>query len=104
MLPPRALEEDAVGLHPLAAMLALVAGFELAGIPGALVAVPVAGVLFALGSASVRRLRSGDAEPLPRRHPSFLIGRSVSASAAVPRVLPLETLGGADGPLLKDAS
>jgi predicted PurR-regulated permease PerM len=73
VLVPR-VSGHAVGLHPLAAMMALVAGLELAGIPGALVAVPVAGVLWALGSAVVRRLRYGDAEPLPprRRVPALL--------------------------------
>ena len=64
VLVPR-VSGHAVGLDPLAAMLALVAGFELAGIPGALVAVPVAGVLWALGGAVVRRLRYGDAGPPP---------------------------------------
>jgi predicted PurR-regulated permease PerM len=68
----------AVGLHPLAAMMALVAGFELAGILGALVAVPVAGVLWALGSAVVRRLRYGDAEPPPRRRGPMLLRRAAA--------------------------
>jgi predicted PurR-regulated permease PerM len=38
----------AVGLHPMVAMVALIAGSELFGIPGALFASPVAGVLQAL--------------------------------------------------------
>ncbi len=41
----------AVGLHPLAALLALLAGFELGGIGGALLAVPIVGVLYVLGLA-----------------------------------------------------
>jgi len=36
----------AVGLHPLAALLALLVGLELGGIGGALLAVPLAGVLY----------------------------------------------------------
>jgi predicted PurR-regulated permease PerM len=36
----------AVGLHPLAALLALLAGVELGGLAGALVGVPVVGVLY----------------------------------------------------------
>lgn len=36
----------AVGLHPLGALLALLAGMELGGLGGALLAVPVAGVLY----------------------------------------------------------
>jgi predicted PurR-regulated permease PerM len=65
VLVPR-VSGHAVGLHPLAAMLALVAGFEVAGILGALFAVPAAGVLWALGRAVVQRLRYGDAGPPPR--------------------------------------
>jgi hypothetical protein len=38
----------AVGLHPLAALLALLAGFEIGGLGGALLAVPLAGVLYVL--------------------------------------------------------
>jgi predicted PurR-regulated permease PerM len=41
----------AVGLHPLAALMALLAGIELGGILGALFAVPVAGILYVLGMA-----------------------------------------------------
>lgn len=41
----------AVGLHPLAALLALIAGLDLGGIGGALFAVPVVGVLYVLISA-----------------------------------------------------
>lgn len=41
----------AVGLHPLAALLALLAGVELGGLGGALLAVPVAGVLYVLALA-----------------------------------------------------
>lgn len=41
----------AVGLHPLAVLLALLAGFDLGGLGGALLSVPVAGVLFVLAMA-----------------------------------------------------
>ena len=40
----------AVGLHPLAAMMALLVGIELDGILGALFAVPVAGILFVIAT------------------------------------------------------
>ena len=43
----------AVGLHPLAAMLALLAGFEAAGIVGALFAVPIAGLIWVFISTAV---------------------------------------------------
>jgi len=42
----------AVGLHPLAALFALLVGFEVAGILGGLFAVPIAGVLWVLVSAA----------------------------------------------------
>jgi predicted PurR-regulated permease PerM len=42
---------QAVGLHPLAALLALLAGVELGGLGGALLAVPVAGVLYVIALA-----------------------------------------------------
>jgi predicted PurR-regulated permease PerM len=41
----------AVGLHPLAALLALLAGVELAGLGGALIAVPIVGVLYVIALA-----------------------------------------------------
>lgn len=41
----------AVGLHPLGAMLALLAGVEMGGLIGALFAVPVAGILYVLAVA-----------------------------------------------------
>lgn len=53
----------AVGLHPLAALLALLAGFELGGVGGALLAVPVAGVLYVLALALYTDA-TGDSEML----------------------------------------
>ena len=54
LLVPR-ISGHAVGLHPLAAMLALIAGLEVGGIVGALFAVPLAGVLWVFGSTALRR-------------------------------------------------
>jgi predicted PurR-regulated permease PerM len=65
LLVPR-ISGEAVGLHPLAAMLALMAGLELAGLLGGIFAVPVVGVLYVLVAATYRRLRYGDAPPEPR--------------------------------------
>jgi len=45
---------DHVGLHPLVIIFALLAGGKLAGVPGMLLAVPVAGVLKILGSHLAR--------------------------------------------------
>ena len=47
----------AVGLHPLGALLALLAGFELGGIIAALVAVPIAGLLWVFVSTALRAWR-----------------------------------------------
>ena len=52
VLVPR-LTGNAVGLHPLAAMLALLAGFEVGGVIGALFAVPTAGLIWVLVSTAV---------------------------------------------------
>lgn len=67
VLAPR-ISGHAVGLHPLGAMFALLAGFQLAGLLGGLFAVPLAGVLWVLLSAGYRNVL---AEPrVPKR--SFL--------------------------------
>jgi predicted PurR-regulated permease PerM len=50
VLGPR-ITGHAVGLHPLAALFALLVGFEVAGILGGLFAVPIAGVLWVLATA-----------------------------------------------------
>ena len=52
VLVPR-LTGHAVGLHPIAAMLALLAGYEVGGIIGALFAVPVIGLIWVLVSTAV---------------------------------------------------
>jgi predicted PurR-regulated permease PerM len=66
VLGPR-ITGHAVGLHPIGALLALLGGFELAGVLGGLFAVPVVGVLWVLGSALYRRLRHGEAAPVTAR-------------------------------------
>jgi predicted PurR-regulated permease PerM len=53
VLAPR-ISGHAVGLHPLGAMFALLAGFQLAGLLGGLFAVPVAGVVWVLITAGYR--------------------------------------------------
>jgi predicted PurR-regulated permease PerM len=64
ILGPR-ITGHAVGLHPLAAMFALLAGLQLAGLLGALFAVPVAGILWVLLAAAYRN--SVQEPPAPRR-------------------------------------
>jgi predicted PurR-regulated permease PerM len=53
VLAPR-ISGHAVGLHPLGAMFALLAGFQLVGLLGGLFAVPVAGVVWVLITAGYR--------------------------------------------------
>lgn len=69
VLGPR-ITGHAVGLHPLGALFALLAGFQLAGLLGALVAVPVAGILWVLLSAAYRAVPATTPAPpriaLPR--------------------------------------
>ncbi|MGH2391551.1 MAG: AI-2E family transporter, partial [Chloroflexota bacterium] len=59
----------AVGLHPLAAMMALLVGIELDGILGALFAVPVAGILFVFATAIYFHLKGQPWLPEAQRKP-----------------------------------
>jgi predicted PurR-regulated permease PerM len=70
VLAPR-ISGHAVGLHPLGAMFALLAGFQLAGLLGGLFAVPLAGVLWVLLGAAYRNVV---AESRPHR-PLFPVPR-----------------------------
>jgi predicted PurR-regulated permease PerM len=56
-----------VQLSPLAILCAVLAGADLAGIFGALVAIPIAGSLLAVGREvlAYRREQSGEAAPSP---------------------------------------
>jgi predicted PurR-regulated permease PerM len=56
ILAPR-ITAGAVGLHPIAAILGLVAGFEAAGIVGALFALPALSAVSVLGSAALKSWR-----------------------------------------------
>ena len=56
ILAPR-ITAGAVGLHPIAAILGLVAGFEAAGIVGALFALPALSAASVIGSASLKAWR-----------------------------------------------
>jgi predicted PurR-regulated permease PerM len=60
----------AVGLHPLAAMMALLVGIELDGILGALFAVPVAGILFVIATGIYFHLKGQPWLPEAQRKPS----------------------------------
>jgi predicted PurR-regulated permease PerM len=85
VLAPR-ISGHAVGLHPLGAMFALLAGFQLAGILGGLFAVPIAGVLWVLVVAAYRDTVVEPTPPprwpLPRwRRPAGSGPRAPSATA-----------------------
>jgi predicted PurR-regulated permease PerM len=68
VLSPR-ITGRAVGLHPLAAMFALLAGYQLAGPLGGLFAVPVAGVLWVVLGAAYRDAAAESA----RRRPALSV-------------------------------
>jgi predicted PurR-regulated permease PerM len=70
VLAPR-VTGHAVGLHPLGAVIALLAGFHVAGIVGALFAVPVAGLLAVLVSSALTASRGGHVRA---RAPRSLVG------------------------------
>jgi len=93
VLGPR-ISGHAVGLHPVASILALVAGADLFGLWGAIMAVPLAGLMFVIVSAIVKQLRGQPVEGLiePRKHwapvrwrPSIRRGRPSTAEEAQPR-------------------
>jgi predicted PurR-regulated permease PerM len=65
VLAPR-ISGHAVGLHPLGAMFALLAGFQLAGLLGGLFAVPLAGVLWVLLGAAYRNVLTEPPTPSRR--------------------------------------
>jgi predicted PurR-regulated permease PerM len=68
VLAPR-ISGHAVGLHPLGAMFALLAGFQLAGLLGGLFAVPLAGVLWVLLGAAYRNVVDEPSRPKRRLLP-----------------------------------
>jgi predicted PurR-regulated permease PerM len=93
VLGPR-ISGHAVGLHPVASILALVAGADLFGLWGAIMAVPLAGLTFVIVSAIVKQLRGQPVEGLvePRKHwapvrwrPLIRRGRPSMAEEAKPR-------------------
>jgi predicted PurR-regulated permease PerM len=81
VLAPR-ISGHAVGLHPLGAMFALLAGFQLAGVLGGLFAVPIAGVLWVLIGAAYRNAVT---RPTPNRRWSLPNWRRKDAEALTSR-------------------
>ncbi len=55
---------DALGLHPMVVLAALLIGIRVAGLYGALVAIPIAAVVFAMGISIYRRQREAAGEGL----------------------------------------
>lgn len=86
VLGPR-ISGHAVGLHPVASILALVTGAELFGLWGAIMAVPIAGLTFVIVSAVVKQLRGEPVEGLiepPKRWPKARWGHAASAPRRPP--------------------
>lgn len=75
ILAPR-ISGHAVGLHPVAALVALVAGADVFGIWGALFAVPIAGVLAVLASAALKAWRGEPVVVQRGRMQLRLLGRN----------------------------
>jgi predicted PurR-regulated permease PerM len=80
VLAPR-ISGHAVGLHPLGAMFALLAGFQLAGLLGGLFAVPLAGVLWVLLAAAYRNAIAQTESPRRWRLPRWQRGMPVPRRA-----------------------
>src|SRR5581483_1153149 len=106
ILAPR-ITGHAVGLHPLGAIFALMAGFELGGPLGAVFAVPVVGFLWVLVTTVYRRT-VGAPEPelrggwhLPRRHHT---GRHAAAPPTAPGEPPSGTAPPGEAPTARGAS
>jgi hypothetical protein len=79
------LRAHAVGLHPLGAMFALLAGFQLAGLLGGLFAVPLAGALWLLLGAAYRNVVLETPASLPAlSRPSFRNLPQVCACRLIP--------------------
>lgn len=78
VLGPR-ISGEAVGLHPAASILALITGAELFGLGGAVLAVPLAGLLVVIASAIIRYLRGEPIDHAPRQRRTL---------ARVPRLSP----------------
>jgi predicted PurR-regulated permease PerM len=94
ILGPR-ITGHAVGLHPLGAMFALLAGFQLAGVLGGLFAVPVAGIIWVLIAAAYRNTVT---DSVPRRRGRGLRWpRAESAAGEQLAVSPLESDPGGGG-------
>jgi len=94
VLAPR-ISGNAVGLHPLGAMFALLTGFQLAGILGGLFAVPVAGVLWVLIGAAYR---NAVAPPTRSRRWALPNWRRPIASVAAERRVPERPMPERPGP------
>lgn len=84
VLGPR-ITGHAVGLHPVVSILALLGGADLAGLWGALFAVPVVGLAVVIGSAIADELRGVEPAPVPRAPRPFRprLRRRKAASDAV---------------------
>lgn len=83
VLGPR-ITGHAVGLHPIASILALLGGAEVAGLWGALFAVPVVGLAAVLGLAAINELRGRSPEEVirPRKPWNITLPRRRGAASS----------------------
>lgn len=95
----------AVGLHPLGAILALLAGVEVGGIVGALFAVPAAGILYVLAVAVYWQWQGQSVPPVPVRS-SRLVGlaRGVVRRRAAPPLVATPPPAPASGTVITAAA
>ena len=87
VLGPR-ITGHAVGLHPLGALLALLGGFDVAGLLGAVFAVPVAGIVWVLVAELYQRVRFGSDRPVGAERGWRLPRRRQAAAASPVRANP----------------
>lgn len=102
LLFPR-ISGEAIGIHPLAAMLALLVGLQVGGIVGGLFAVPLAGFFWVFISTGLEaRARDRGAPPVDRRHRSRGEGLAENAAGRTVSGSPLQ-LGGAQSQMALQA-
>ncbi len=83
MVGPRVMGK-AVGIHPVTALLALVAGSELFGFWGALFGAPLAGLLQPIGTAVWREVRGGDAQAVVEQEKQELRAQRAADAGPAP--------------------
>ncbi len=87
VLGPR-ITGHAVGLHPIVSILALIGGADLAGLWGALFAVPVVGLAVVVGMAALNELRGRPPDEMIRPHKAWKVSWGKSIKSVGPNQAP----------------